>query len=101
ARKAQELEQAVTTYEQENSTLKAQLAALKNDVNPDSLNDVIVLANNLVNEETDIDTAIKQVIEKYPHFKKEAITEPQDEGDEGKKKPRFSTGQHQKQPETE
>lgn len=69
------------------SELKAEIAALKNDVNPDSLKDVITLANNLVSEDVTIDDAMKQVIEKYPHFKK---AQAEDEGD--RKKPKFTNG---------
>ncbi|WP_161877868.1 hypothetical protein [Alkalibacterium sp. MB6] len=54
--------------EQALSNLQAQLSAMKQGVNPDSLEDVIALAERLVGDDTDIDAAIKQVIEKYPHF---------------------------------
>lgn len=78
-----------STYEGQVKTMSAQLAAMKADVNPDSLDDVIVLANNLVNDETTIDDAIKSVLKKYPHFKR-----TQDAQD--KKKPKFSDGEHKK-----
>lgn len=52
----------------ENNGLKAQLSALKQGVNADYVEDVVALSERLVNDETSIDDAIKQVIEKYPHF---------------------------------
>ena len=74
----------------ENANLKAQLAALKQGVKADSLEDVVALAERLVNDETTIDDAIKQVIEKYPHFAEKANEEEQEQ------KPKFTTGQHTK-----
>ena len=74
----------------ENANLKAQLAALKQGVKADSLEDVVALAERLVNDETTIDDAIKQVIEKYPHFAENAREEEQEQ------KPKFTTGQHSK-----
>src|SRR5690625_4371760 len=75
------------TLSTENTSLKAQLSALKAGVNTDSVEDVVVLAQNLVSDEIDMDTAIKQVIEKYPHFAKAE--------QEQEEKPNFTTGQHQ------
>ena len=75
----------------ENANLKAQLAAVKQGVKSDSLEDVIALAERLVNDETTIDDAIKQVIEKYPHFAENASEEEQEQ------KPKFTTGQHSKE----
>lgn len=89
--KAQLLEATNTELLTKAQTLEAQNAALKADVNPDSLDDVIVLAKNLVTEDVTIDDAIKTVLEKYPNFKREA--KPADEGD-SKKKPKFSNGDH-------
>src|SRR5690606_36846290 len=77
------------TLTNENANLKAQLAALKQGVKADSLEDVIALAERLVNDETTIDDAIKQVIEKYPHFA-ESVSEEEEQ------KPKFTTGQHTK-----
>lgn len=79
------------TLTNENANLKAQLAALKQGVKADSLEDVIALAERLVNDETTIDDAIKQVIEKYPHFAESASEEEQEQ------KPKFTTGQHSKE----
>lgn len=91
------MEQQLTGFQTENAKLKAQIAALKAGVKSDSLEDVIVLANNLVDEDTSIDEAIQKVLNKYPQFKQ---TIESDEG-EGEKKPKFSSGNHQKQPQSE
>lgn len=93
------MEQQLGEFQTENVKLKAQIAALKAGVKSDSLEDVIVLANNLVNEDTSIDEAIQKVLKKYPQFKQ--TTDPAEgEGDSGKK-PKFSSGTHQKQPQSE
>lgn len=88
-------EQQLKEFQTENAKLKAQIAALKAGVRSDSLEDVIVLANNLVNEDTSIDEAIQKVLKKYPQFKQ--TSDPA----EGEKKPKFSSGNHQKQPQSE
>lgn len=77
------------TLASENANLKAQLAAIKQGVKAESVEDVIALAERLVNDETTIDDAIKQVIEKYPYFA-ESVNEEEEQ------KPRFTTGQHNK-----
>lgn len=66
------------SLEEENSTLKASLAAMKLDVNADSLDDVLVLAQAKVSDEVTIEEAIEEVLNKYPHFKKtqEETTKP-------------------------
>ena len=89
------MEQQLEEFQTENTKLKAQIAALKAGVRSDSLEDVIVLANNLVNEDTSIDEAIQKVLKKYPQFK-QASDPTEDE-----KKPKFSSGNHQKQPQSE
>ena len=90
AERLQALEQEKGTLAEENATLKAQLSALKAGVNAESVEDVVVLAKNLVNDDVDMDAAIQKVLEKYPHFKGQQ--EQQQE-----QKPSFTTGQHQKQ----
>jgi hypothetical protein len=85
------------------TTLTAQVAAMKAGVNADSLDDVIVLANNLVNDDTSIDDAIVQVLTKYPHFKADAAPKGEDKK-ETKKAPKFTEGEHknnQKQNESD
>lgn len=90
-------EQQLKEFQTENAKLKAQIAALKAGVKSDSLEDVIVLANNLVDEDTSIDEAIQKVLKKYPQFKQTT----ESDGSEGEKKPKFSSGNHQKQPQSE
>lgn len=83
----------------EKEKLVAQVSAMKAGVRADSVEDVVVLANALVNDEVTIDEAIKQVTEKYPHF---LAQQQQEEGQQGgREKPKFSSGQHQKAPESE
>lgn len=90
-----ELETNNNTLSEENGDLKAQLSALRAGVKGDSVEDVVALANRLVDEDTDINAAITKVVEKYPQFSQE---QPKDENED---KPTFSTGQHQKQQQTE
>jgi hypothetical protein len=90
AERLQQLEQQFNAVQQEKENLLAQLAAVKAGVHADYVEDVIVLAQRLVNEDTTIDEAIAKVIEKYPHFKE--APQQQDEPP----KPQFSAGQHQK-----
>jgi hypothetical protein len=52
----------------ENQNLKSQISAMKQGVKADFVEDVVALAERLVNDETTIDEAIKAVVEKYPHF---------------------------------
>jgi len=56
------------TLSSENQTLKAQLSALKQGVNSEFVEDVVALAERQVSDDVSIDDAIKQVVEKYPHF---------------------------------
>lgn len=51
-----------------NKRLEAKLSALSQGVNADSVDDVIALSERLVNEDTTIDEAIKQIVGKYPQF---------------------------------
>jgi len=92
------------TLEDENSansktlkTLETKVSAMKADVDPKSVDDVVVLANNLVDDDTDIDAAIEKVIEKYPQFKR-ASNNADDADDtdskKKKKKPKFTNGDH-------
>src|SRR5690625_3026862 len=87
-KKAEQLEKLQSENESKDTTinqLQAQLSALKTGVIADSVEDVVALAKNYVSDDVDMDTAIKQVIEKYPHFAKA----------EQEEKPNFTTGQHQ------
>ena len=87
----EQLESKNTTIsELENTvkTLQATNAALGLGVKADSVDDVIALATRQVDEETDIDQAIKNVIEKYPNFSETAEVEENGE----QKKPSIFTG---------
>lgn len=92
-KRAKELE--ATTQEQQETieTLNAKVAALSHDVDPDSLEEVIILAKAQVNEDTDINEAVKKIVEKFPSFKKQ-VEETNSGTDEAKKKPKFTTGEH-------
>ena len=89
-KQAEQLEKLQSENESKDTTinqLQAQLSALKTGVIADSVEDVVALAKNYVSDDVDMDTAIKQVIEKYPHFAKAE--------QEQEEKPNFTTGQHQ------
>ncbi len=88
AEKLTNLEKTHAETQAENETLKAQISAVKAGVKTDSVEDVVTLAKNLVGDNVDMDAAIKQVMEKYPHFAAEEQTEGQP--------PKFSTGTHSK-----
>lgn len=88
ADRAQQLEQENQTYKEQVETLQAKNAAFGMKVKPELVDDVIVLAKTMVNEETDISQAIEKVIEKHPYFKDAPIVE------ENKDKPSFSQGDH-------
>jgi len=98
AERLKTLETEKTELSAENEKLKAQLSALKAGVKPESVEDVVVLAKNYVNEDTDMDQAIQMVLEKYPQFKAQQDTKPDDQKDP---KPTFTTGQHSKKEESE
>ena len=85
----------------EKEKLVAQVSAMKAGVRADSVEDVVVLANALVNDEVTIDEAIKQVVTKYPHFLAQQQQEEDQQQQSGREKPKFSNGQHQKAPESE
>lgn len=79
----------------ENETLKASLSALKVGVLADSIPDVVTLAKTLVTDDVDMDAAIAQVVEKYPHFAQVAEPEPDPNAPP---KPQFAGGQYQPAP---
>lgn len=83
------LEKSHADVQAENENLKAQISAVKAGVKAESVEDVVALAERQVSEDVSMDDAIKQVIEKYPHF---AAAEESKEDEEGK--PSFSTGKH-------
>ncbi|WP_179947368.1 hypothetical protein [Novibacillus thermophilus] len=87
AERLQKLESDYNSVSEENASLKAQIAAMKSGVKAESVEDVVVLAKTLVDDDTDMNEAIKKVIEKYPHFAEE----------KQEQKPSFTTGQHTKE----
>lgn len=95
ADRLKDLEKNYSSASEENTSLKAQLSALKANVKAESVEDVVTLAKTMVSEELDMDGAIAKIVEKYPHFAQK-VEEQQEE-----KKPSFSTGQHQKKPESD
>mgnify|MGYP001259425758 CR=1 FL=1 len=85
-RQAERLKELESKYEQatkQNEIYQGQLLALKAGVLPDNVEDVVALAKSKVSEDVDMEEAISQIVEKYPHFK----------GEE-EKKSSFSTGNH-------
>lgn len=87
AERAQELERQNNNYKEQLETSNAKIAAFGLKVKPESVDDVIVLARTMVNEETDIAQAIEKVIEKHPYFRVEQETQQND-------KPSFLQGDH-------
>ncbi|MFJ8517705.1 hypothetical protein [Lysinibacillus xylanilyticus] len=83
------------TLTDENSVLKAQISAMKAGVNADYVTDVVTLAKTMVSDDVDMEAAISKVVEKYPHFAQVEVEK------EEMPKPKFSTGQHNKQTTTE
>lgn len=92
AEKALELETNNTTLSSENTELKLQVAVLKADVKPEAMEDVIILAKNLVTDDVDFDKAVETVLKKHTYFKKDA--EAEDTQQQSNKKPKFSGGEH-------
>lgn len=70
-----------STIEQQYDNLQAENLALKTGVIADSVEDVVALAKVKVTDDKDMETAIKEVVEKYPNF----VTNPEEE--EKSKKP--------------
>ena len=94
AEQLKQLEESYNNTSSENESLKAQLSALKAGVQSESINDVVVLAKTLVSDDVDMDAAIAQVIQKYPHFAQQQV-------EEEPKKPSFTQGKHEKQEQSE
>lgn len=94
AEQLKRLEESYNNASSENESLKAQLSALKAGVQSESINDVVVLAKTLVSDDVDMDAAIAQVIQKYPHFAQQQV-------EEEPKKPSFTQGKHEKQEQSE
>lgn len=87
AEQLQKLQEQSQSLAAENEQLKAKLAAVQAGVNPNSIDDVVVLAKNYLSDDVDLHAAIGKVLEKYPHF---AAAQPEE------KKPKFTVGDHKK-----
>lgn len=94
AERLKELEANYSNTSNENTTLKAQISAMKAGVLAESVEDVVTLAKTMVNDDLDMDAAIAKIVEKYPHFaqQQEQVDDP---------KPSFTIGKHEKQPSSE
>jgi len=86
AEQLQKLQEQSQSLAAENEQLKAKLAAVQAGVDPNSIDDVVVLAKNYLSDDVDLNAAIGKVLEKYPHF---AAAQPE-------KKPKFTVGDHKK-----
>lgn len=86
------LEKNFNNTKEENSLLQAKLAAYDSGVTGKNADAVITLAKARVGDGLDINAAIKQVVEEYPHFA-EVV-------EEGKKNPQFVTDKHNKLDQT-
>ena len=93
AERMKELETNYSTASEENTSLKAQISAMKAGVLAESVEDVVTLAKTMISEDVDMNAAIAKVVEKYPQFSQAQQEEEQ--------KPSFSTGQHKKTPESQ
>jgi len=87
AEQLQKLQEQSQSLAAENEQLKAKLAAVQAGVDPNSIDDVVVLAKNYLSDDVDMNAAIGKVLEKYPHF---AAAQPEE------KKPKFTVGDHKK-----
>lgn len=95
--KLQKIEADFSSVQTENESLRAQISAMKAGVKADAVEDVVVLAKTMVNDEVDMDAAIAKVLEKYPQFGQGK------EDPEPEQKPSFktTTGEHKTQPTTD
>src|SRR5690606_28300574 len=65
AEQLQKLQEQSQSLAAENEQLKAKLAAVQAGVNPNSIDDVVVLAKNYLSDDVDLHAAIGKVLEKY------------------------------------
>lgn len=77
----------LSQYEKDMQAVQYENAALKADVKPENVDDVVALAERRVTDEKDIDAAMKEVVEIYPQFKKTAEAPEEN-------KPHFLGGSH-------
>lgn len=66
--KEKQLETAKTTAENKAAMLECKLEAMKQGVTPEALDDVMTLAMSKVNEDTTLETVLKDLKSKYPAF---------------------------------
>ena len=90
AEQLQKLQEQSQSLASENEQLKAKLAAVQAGVDPNSIDDVVVLAKNYLSDDVDLNAAIGKVLEKYPHFAAAQQQQPEE------KKPKFTVGDHKK-----
>lgn len=91
--RAQALEAQNNDLATKTKTLEAELAAMKADVDPESVSDVVILANNIVSDDVTLEEAITKVLTKYPQFKRNnAVIQEVDK--DSKQKPSFTKGEH-------
>jgi hypothetical protein len=83
------VQQEAQQAKEEAAALKAQIAAFKANVNPDYLDDVLLLAKS--KDAETIEDAIASVLDRHPHFK---AVQQEDQG--GQTPPKFTQGQHKK-----
>lgn len=91
AKQLETTSQELGTVKQENQALQAQIFAMKAGVIPDSVSDVVTLAQGQVTDEVTLEQAISQVVEKYPQFKQPEQAPPEEAGNF----PQFTNGTHQ------
>lgn len=77
---------ALQEVAQAKKQLEYKLVAFEVGVNKESLEDALILAERLVNDEIDITTALQKVVEKYPQFGATKQESP---------KPTFSSGTYE------
>ena len=81
----QELQKEHSEMKIQNELLSAKLMGTQMGVNPENLDDVITLAKALVTGDLDLQTAIVEIVEKYPIFTNKNVSDKPS-------KPNFTTG---------
>ena len=71
-----EAKNAQSAAEKRAEAAEAKYTALSLKVRPDAVDDVITLAMSKVSDDTDIESAIKAVIKKHPHFAEQEEDKP-------------------------
>lgn len=68
-------EKAKSDAEERALLAETKVTCLSKGVSPTALDDVVVLAKVMVSDDVTVDQAIDKVLEKYPHFKGDSVTE--------------------------